>query len=62
MITSIQDKETDEEVSGLDVLSSVGLMFFWTFGALPMFLDLFFVIMRVMLVIVIYRQIRSGAG
>ena len=61
LISSITEKE-DENVKGTDVLKSVGLMFFWTFGALPVYLDLFFSILRILLVIVIYRQIRSGAG
>jgi hypothetical protein len=37
-------------------------MFVWTFGALPLFLELFFLIIRIILGILIYRQIRSGAG
>ena len=61
MIDGVLDKD-GESVKTTQILKSIGLMFFWTFGALPFFIDLFFIILRTLLVLVIYRQIRSGAG
>lgn len=44
------------------LLKSISLMFFWTFGALPFWLDTIFFIMRIMLGLLVYRQVRSGGG
>jgi hypothetical protein len=61
MQTAVSGKDEDS-VKTSDVMKSIGLMFVWTFGALPLFLELFFLIIRIILGILIYRQIRSGAG
>lgn len=44
-----------------NVFLSVLSMFFWTFGALPFFLDGFFVLLRIILVIIGIRVFR-GVG
>ena len=49
-------------ISLLNVVVSVASMFFWTFGALPVFLDAFFVIIRIIFALLIYRLLRSGGG
>ena len=51
----------NEATTTIEVLLSVGKMFFWTFGALPLWLDLIFIIFRVTLAIVFARIIR-GVG
>lgn len=50
------------DVSPFDVLSSVFLMFFWTFGALPLFLELVFTVFRIILVVTIARNIWQSGG
>ncbi len=45
-----------------DFVKSILKMFIWTFGALPTWLDLIFVIFRITLFILLVRLIRSGAG
>ena len=49
-------------VGFLDVLFSVLLMFFWTFGALPFWLDIIFLILRLILVLIIARNVWIGGG
>jgi|SRR3972149_6847938 len=61
--TDLNDQITDvTSVSTTTVLFSIGKMFFWTFGSLPLFLELFFTVFRILLALLLYRQIRSGAG
>ncbi len=45
-----------------DVMASVVKMFFWTCGSLPLFIDLFFLLMRIVLVIIIARNLWIGGG
>ena len=57
------DDETDfTSISATTILSSIASMFFFTFGNLPFWLDAIFIVVRVMLGVLIYRQIRSGGG
>lgn len=57
------DDETDfTSLSATKILLSVASMFFWTFGSLPFWLDGIFIVARVMLGLLIYRQVRSGGG
>lgn len=44
-------------VSALDVIISIFTMFFWTFGALPWWLDSVFVVFRVALVMILVQYI-----
>lgn len=45
------------------ILLSIGKMFLWTFGDINTIIDgIFFVPLRLMLALLLYRQIRSGAG
>lgn len=53
------DNET--VVGGFDILLSILSMFFWTFGALPLAVDSFFILLRIALVIFIVRTVR-GTG
>lgn len=49
-------------VSFLNIFFSVIGMFFWTFGALPFWLDAIFLILRIMLAMIIARNIWIGGG
>ncbi len=60
--TGLDDETNFTKVSSITILSSIGKMFFWTFGTLPFWLDGIFVVFRAMLALLIYRQIRSGGG
>lgn len=73
---TIKDVRSNESVTGilgtfsagaqgvgfLKVFFSVVSMFFWTFGALPFWLDGIFLILRLMLVMIIARNIWIGGG
>jgi len=52
----------ETNINTVDIFASILKMFFWTFGALPILIDLFFVVLRILLIILVYRQIRSGGG
>lgn len=67
--TSSQPDQLDNEISGnidaeasinaFTILGSVLSMFFWTFGALPFWLDSFFLILRIGLVWGIVSLVRG---
>lgn len=57
-----QDVNDVSSISIFTVLLSVLSMFFWSFGALPFWLDGFFVILRIILVITIARNVWIGGG
>ncbi len=42
-----------------DIAASILKMFTWTFGALPVWLDLIFIIFRIILIILVVRIIRG---
>ena len=48
-------------VSFYSVFISIVSMFFWTFGAMPLVLELFFSVLRIVLIIIIAKMIR-GVG
>jgi len=57
------DSDTGEtSITSIALLSSILKMFFWTFGDLPFWLDGFFIILRLIFWILLYRQVRSGSG
>ena len=58
----INPDDQDGGVGIFDILKSVGKMFFWTFGGLPVWLDLFFVVLRLILIITIFRNLWVGGG
>lgn len=45
-----------------DVVSSIAKMLFWYYGTLPLALELFFIFLKMIFWILIYRLIRSGGG
>lgn len=49
-------------ISFFDVFFSVVGMFFWTFGALPFWIDIFFVFIRIILALIIARNVWIGGG
>jgi hypothetical protein len=44
------------------VFISIGKMFFWTFGTLPLWLDSVFLMVRIILIVTIARNIWIGGG
>ena len=55
--------DADDSVNGTDVMLSVAGMFFWTFGTIPAWLDgLLFVPLRILLYLIIARNIWIGGG
>lgn len=57
-----QGVELSGDVNAFQVFSSIMLMFFWTFGALPFWLDMIFIIFRVVLGMTVARNIWIGGG
>lgn len=56
----VKDPDT---ISAWDVLISMFKMFFWTFGDLPFWIDLiFFIPVRVLLLIILARNLWIGGG
>ena len=45
-----------------NVIFSVFTMFFWTFGAIPFWLDSFFILLRITLAFIIARNLWVGGG
>lgn len=62
LVTNTDDQINTDKVSATTVFFSIFSMFFWSFGALPIFLEIFFIIMRIILGVLIYRNVRSGGG
>jgi len=61
--TICSTSEENQEITGWDIIASVGKMFFWTFGQIPFFIDLIiFVPLRIVLGFLFYMAIRSGGG
>lgn len=56
------DIESASTISVFTVLFSILKMFFWTFGDLYFWLDAVFIIFRVMLALIIARNIWIGGG
>ena len=55
--------QAQQGTSVIGILISILSIFFWTFGAIPLFLDLLlFVPLRIILYFLVYRAIRSGSG
>lgn len=55
--------EVGNEIGILKIVSSIALMFLWTFGAIPPWLDaLVFVPLRITFGVILYRLIRHGGG
>ena len=50
-----EDFEDISDISAGDVLKSIGKIFFWTFGDLPFWLDLVFVVLRIILLYILAR-------
>jgi hypothetical protein len=57
-----QQVKSQNSLNIWQVLGSVASMFFWTFGLLPFWLDMIFIILRIVLVVTIARNIWIGGG
>ncbi len=55
-----QGVNIDGGVAFLDILSSVGKMFFWFFSDLPFWLNAFFVLLRIVMIIAIIDMAVPG--
>jgi len=64
--TDIIDVDDVSKVSGqvsvTGILGSIAKMFFWTFGELPFWLDMFFIVFRIILLAIIGRNLWFGGG
>lgn len=61
----VQESDLDEagsDISAFDVVASVAKMFFWTFGALPAWMDALFLVLRITLVLTVARNVWIGGG
>ena len=60
----ITGQESDDltTVSGWSVITSIASMFLWTFGALPLWLDLIFLVFRAIFWTTIARNVWIGGG
>lgn len=57
-----QNFVVDDTVSAIDMLASVGAMFFWGFAGLPLAVDLIFVILKILFYVTLARNIWIGGG
>ncbi len=60
-----EDFSDVSSVSTGEILKSLGKMFFWTFGDLPFWLDLIFIVLRIILLFILIRTFTpfiSGGG
>ncbi len=57
-----EDLTDVSDVSAGDILASVGKIFFWTFGDLPFWLDLIFVILRIILIFILIKTFTPFLG
>ncbi len=69
IIQDIQEQNFEEQTSAFTsspsafkIIKSVFLMFFFTFGQLPLVIDLFFIVLRIILALTIARNIWIGGG
>lgn len=63
-INSLEDSVGQETiaynpVTMFDVFKSMFSMFFWTFGALPVWLDMVFILFRIIFYVIIYDKVRG---
>ena len=54
-----EEVNTYNPITAFTIFSSVASMFFWTFGAIPIWLNLIFEVFRVMLYVIIYDKARG---
>lgn len=47
------------EVGALDVITSISTIFFWSFGAIPLWLNLMLLIPRLIFWVIVYDKIRG---
>lgn len=59
---AIDASQAGSAVSAYTVIASVVSMFFWSFGALPIWLDTVFLFLRIVLAITIARNVWIGGG
>ncbi|KKN07612.1 hypothetical protein LCGC14_1065190 [marine sediment metagenome] len=57
-----EEIENINSIGAFTVLLSVLKMFFWTFGDLPFWLDAIFLVFRIMLALIIARNVWIGGG
>ena len=60
--SALEIDTTPNAIMGLSVFGSILKMLFWYYGSIPLILEIFFLILKSVFWILIYRQIRSGGG
>lgn len=55
----IEQDIAQNDIKTITFILSITSMFFWTFGLLPFWIDLFFVILRIAFYILLYRAFRG---
>lgn len=54
---------SEDQVTVLGVVASIFTMFFWTFGAIPIILEIIiFLPMRIIFVVLLYKLVRGVGG
>lgn len=62
LVENVGQDKTITSLSAITIIGSVVKMFFWTFGDLPFFLDIFLLVPRLILVLTLARNIWIGGG
>ena len=60
--SNVASQSNNSTVTIWQVFISIGKMFFWTFGTLPLWLDSVFLMVRIILIVTIARNIWIGGG
>lgn len=54
------ESAVSQDVTILGIIGSVAGMFFWTFGSLPIIIDGFFVVIRIVFYVILFKVIRGS--
>lgn len=53
------DELASAEVGALDIMTSIATVFFWSFGPIPIWLNIFLLIPRLIFWVIVYDKIRG---
>lgn len=54
------ESATGQDVTILGIIGTVASMFFWTFGALHPIIDAFFIVLRIIFYVILFKVIRGS--
>lgn len=60
--SNVGQDQTITSINSITIIGSIFKMFFWTFGSLPFWLDIFFVPLRIIFAVTLARNIWIGGG